>query len=64
MGKWKDGKKHGKCTFTWSDEVKQKDSKFHGQGIYTFSEENKGVVEFKYNKPQNITTCDKYGNYK
>ena len=38
--------------------------KFHGQGTFTFSDGNKGVGEFRYNKPWNITTYDKYGNYK
>jgi len=37
-------------------EGKWKDGKFHGQGTYTFSDGNKGVGEFRYNKPWNITT--------
>jgi len=41
-----------------------KDGKFHGQGTFTFSDGNKGVGEFRYNKPWDITTYDKYGNYK
>jgi len=68
VGEWKDGKKHGQGTFTWSDEGKYegkwKDGKFHGQGTFTFSDGNKGVGEFRDNKPWNITTYDKYGNYK
>ena len=64
----RNGKFNGQGTFTWSDEGKYegkwKDGKFHGQGTFTFSDGNKGVGEFRYNKPWNITTFDKYGNYK
>jgi len=71
VGEYRDDKKHGKGTFTWSDEGKNikyegkwKDGKFHGQGTFTFSDGNKGVGEFRENKPWNITTYDKDGNYK
>ena len=43
VGEWKDGKKHG-------------------QGTITFSDGNKGVGEFRGNKPWYITTYDKDGN--
>ena len=68
VGEYKDDKKHGKGTFTWSDEGKYegkwKDGKFNGQGTFTFSDGNKGVGELRDNKPWNITTYDKDGNYK
>ena len=68
VGEFRDGYRNGQGTFTWSDEGKYegkwKDGKFHGQGTFTFSDGNKGVGEFRYNKPWNITTYDKYGNYK
>ena len=68
VGEFRDGYRNGQGTFTWSDEGKYegkwKDGKFHGQGTFTFSDGNKGVGEFRYNKPWDITTYDKYGNYK
>ena len=39
-----------------------KDGKKHGQGTFTFSDGNKGVGEFRYNKPWNITTYNIHGN--
>jgi len=44
---WENGTKY---------EGKWKDGKFHGQGTFTFSDGNKGVGEFRDNKPWNITT--------
>ena len=38
--------------------------KFYGKGTFIFSNGNKGVGEFRDNKPWNITTYDKDGNYK
>ena len=68
VGEFRDGYRNGQGTFTWSDEGKYegkwKEGKFQGQGIFTFSDGKKGVGEFRYNKPWNITTYDKYGNYK
>ena len=67
VGEYKNGKKHGNGTFTYPEgkyEGKWKDGKFHGQGSFTFSNGNKGVGEFRENKPWNITTFDKDGNYK
>ena len=67
VGQYKNGKKHGQGTFTYPEgkyEGKWKDGKFHGQGSFTFSNGNKGVGEFRENKPWNITTFDEEGNYK
>ena len=33
-----------------------KNGERNGQGTFTFSDGNKGVGEFRYNKPWNITT--------
>ena len=67
-GEWKDGKKHGQGTFTSHDGRKYvgeyKQGKRHGQGTFTFTDGNKGVGEFRNYRPWNITTYDKYGNYK
>ena len=41
-----------------------KDGEPNGQGTITFSDGNKGVGEFRENKPWNLTTFDKDGNYK
>ena len=43
-------------------EGKWKDGKSHGQGTFTFSDGNKGVGEFRDNKPWNITTYNIHGN--
>ena len=67
VGDYLNGKKHGYGTFTYPDgkyEGNWKEGKFHGQGSFTFSNGNKGVGEFRENKPWNITTFDKDGNYK
>jgi len=67
VGEYKNGKKHGQGTFTYPDgkyEGKWKNGKLHGQGSLTFANGNKGVGEFRDNKPWNITTFDKDGNYK
>ena len=68
VGKFRNGKKHGQGTFSLSGskiyEGKWKNGKFNGQGAFTFSDGNKGVGEFRDNKPWNITTYDKDGNYK
>ena len=67
VGQYKNGKKHGSGLFTYPEgkyEGKWKDGKFHGQGSFTFSNGNKGVGEFRENKPWNITTFDQEGNYK
>jgi len=65
-GEFKDGKRNGQGTFTWTDEGKYegkwKDGKSHGQGTFTFSDGNKGVGEFRDNKPWNITTYNIHGN--
>ena len=68
VGEFKNGSKNGKGTFTWPDDGKYKgewkDGKFHGQGAFTFSDKNIGMGEFRENKPWNIITYDKDGNYK
>ena len=62
------GKKHGQGTFSLSGSIiykgKWKNGKFYGKGTFIFSNGNKGVGEFRDNKPWNITTYDKDGNYK
>jgi len=68
VGKFRNGKKHGQGTFSLSGskiyEGKWKNGKFNGKGTFIFSNGNKGVGEFRDNKPWNITTYDKDGNYK
>jgi len=68
IGDFKDGKKHGQGTFSLSGSIiykgKWKNGKFYGKGTFIFSNGNKGVGEFRDNKPWNITTYDKDGNYK
>ena len=68
VGKFRNGKKHGQGTFSLSGSIiykgKWKNGKFYGKGTFIFSNGNKGVGEFRDNKPWNITTYDKDGNYK
>jgi hypothetical protein len=68
VGEYKQGKRHGQGTLTSHDGEKYvgkwKEGKFHGQGTFTFTDGNKGVGEFRNYRPWNITTYDKYGNYK
>ena len=65
-GEWKDGKKHGQGTYTWSNgdvyEGEWKDNNPNGQGTLTFPDGTTYEGEFKENKPLNITEYDKYGN--
>jgi len=68
VGEYKNGIKHGQGTFSLSGSIiykgKWKNGKFYGKGTFIFSNGNKGVGEFRDNKPWNITTYDKDGNYK
>ena len=56
LGKYKDGKKHGKGRYTWSDggiyEGNWKEGKQHGQGTYTTPAGRKYVGEWKEGKYQ------------
>ena len=57
-------KEHSHCLVLKSTKGKWRNGKFNGKGTFTFSNGNKGVGEFRDNKPWNITTYDKDGNYK
>ena len=74
VGEWKDGKRHGQGTETWTDGKKYvgeyKDGKWHGKGTYTSSYGSKYVGEWKDDKRNGQGTYtyangDKYvGEYK
>ena len=65
LGEYKDGKKHGKGRYTWSDGGiyvgNWKDGKEHGQGTYTSPVGRKYVGEWREGKPWNITIYGKSG---
>ncbi len=65
LGEYKDGKKHGKGRYTWSDGGiyigNWKDGKEHGQGTYTSPAGTKYVGEWREGKPWNITIYGKSG---
>jgi len=66
VGEWKDGKKNGQGTWTWSDGMgyvgEWKDGNEHGQGTFSWSDGSKYVGEFKDGKKWNGTYYDKDGN--
>ena len=68
VGEYKDGKKHGKGTYTLENGTKYmgewKDGKKHGQGTYTLPNGSKYVGEWRENKSWNGTEYDKNGNIK
>ena len=51
LGEYKDGKKHGKGRYTWSDGGiyvgNWKDGKEHGQGTYTYPDGRKNWVSLE-----------------
>ena len=65
LGEYKDGKKHGKGRYTWSDggiyEGNWKDGKEHGHGTYTTPAGRKYVGEWREGKPWNIKIYGKTG---
>ena len=65
VGEYKDGKKHGKGRYTWSDGGiyvgNWKDGKEHGQGTYTSPVGTKYVGEWREGKPWDITIYGKSG---
>ena len=66
LGEYKDGKKHGKGSYTWSDGGiyvgNWKEGKQHGHGTYTYSDGDKYDGEWKNGKECNITIYHKNGN--
>ena len=64
-GEYKDGKRHGQGTYTWSGgnkyEGEYKDGKIDGKGTQTFSDGGKWTGEFRKNKPWNTTIYNKNG---
>jgi len=65
VGEYKDGKKHGKGRYTWSDGGiyvgNWKDGKEHGHGTYTSPSGRKYVGEWREGKPWNIKIYGKTG---
>ena len=65
VGEYKDGKKHGKGRYTWSDGGiyvgNWKDGKEHGHGTYTSPVGRKYVGECREGKPWNIKIYGKTG---
>ena len=65
VGQYKDGEKHGKGTYTWSDGGiyvgNWKDGKEHGKGTYTSPVGTKYVGEWREGKPWDITIYGKSG---
>ena len=66
VGEYKDGKRNGQGTITWSDGKNYvgefKDGKFNGHGKLTWSDGKKYVGEYKDGKKWNGTVYDKNGN--
>ena len=66
VGEYKDGKRNGQGTVTWSDGKNYvgefKDGKFNGHGKLTWSDGRKYVGEYKDGKTWNGTGYDKNGN--
>jgi len=66
VGEYKDGKRNGQGTITWSDGKNYvgefKDGKFNGHGKLTWSDGKKYVGEWKNGKKWNITLYEKNGN--
>ena len=67
LGEYKDGKKHGKGRYTWSDGGiyvgNWKDGKFNGQGTYTFSNGGSFVGLWKDSAPWNISGYNEKGEF-
>ena len=65
IGEFKNGKKHGQGTYTFTSGEKYvgefKDGTWEGQGTFTFSDGRKGVGEFRNDRPWNIIDYDKDG---
>ena len=65
LGEYKDGKKHGKGRYTWSDGRiyvgNWKEVKEHGKGTDTSPVGRKYVGEWREGKPWNITIYGKSG---
>ena len=65
-GEYKDGKRHGQGTYTWSGgykyEGEYKDGEIDGKGTQTFSDGRKWTGEFRKNKRWNTTIYNKNGN--
>ena len=65
MGEWKDLKKHGQGTETWSNGEKYvgefKYGYRNGQGTYTFHDGVKWEGVWRRSEPWNITKYDKDG---
>ena len=66
VGEYKDGKRNGQGTITWSDGKKYvgewKNGKRNGQGTQTWLDGRKYVGEYKDGKTWNGTGYDKNGN--
>ena len=66
VGEFRDGKRTGQGTMTYSDggkyEGKWNDGKQHGQGTFSFTDGRKWAGEFRGNKPWNLSLFDKKGN--
>jgi len=66
VGEYKDGKRNGQGTVTWSDGKNYvgefNDGKFNGHGKLTWSDGTKYVGEYKDGKTWNGTGYDKNGN--
>ena len=66
VGEYKDGKRNGQGTVTWSDGKNYigefKDGKFNGHGKLTWSDGKKYVGEWKNGTRWNGTFYDKNGN--
>ena len=66
VGEFKDGKRNGQGTYTYSNgdmyEGEWKDGKYHGQGTYTFLSGSKFLGEFKDGERWNGTLYNKNGN--
>ena len=65
LGEYKDGKKHGKGSYTWSDGGiyvgNWKEGKQHGHGTYTTPAGRKYVGEWRNGNPWNIKIYGKTG---
>ena len=65
VGQYKDGEKHGKGIYTWSDggfySGDWKDGKEHGKGTETYSSGWKWLGEWREGKPWNITIYGESG---
>ena len=66
VGEYKDGKRHGQGTYTWSNGEKYKgewkNGKEHGQGTFTFPDGGKYVGEYNDGRYWEGIMYDKNGN--